>query len=147
MVFLELKFGDPFIFLKAQFVEGWMANVGFNSAIETIKSLWPPINILTGKYSALRAIHLSIFFMSLLISIITFGKFRKALTLWSVFTVLITFSHWNGMGRYVLVIFPVFLGLSWLLREKDELFKVFLYISILFLALFSVMFSRAIWVA
>lgn len=74
---------------------------------------------------------------------------RWPVALWSyvVLGVLMPLSTQNiaGLMRYVLVLFPAFLFLAWLCRERRDLQRVIIAVSACFLAVYSVRYMHCYW--
>ncbi|MFQ5855726.1 MAG: glycosyltransferase family 39 protein [Anaerolineae bacterium] len=146
MAFLAIRFGDPLQFVKSQYVPGWAAGVGIESALATVRASLAPQSIAAGHYPAMNLIHLSIFLFALLLSVLAWRQPRRAYAVWAILTILASFSLWRSMGRFAAVVFPLFIVAS-LMLDQDRWYQIVVYVSTLMLALFTVMYAHFYWVS
>jgi hypothetical protein len=123
----------------------WATLNSLDIITNTIKSL-SFHSILNGAYPAMNLVHLLVFFASLILALAYSKKIGLPYTLFSIIGIATSMVKVHGVGRYLIVIFPLFVAAAFFLRNKD-LYHLFLYISVLLLALFSIMFSHWYWVA
>ncbi|MFA6533469.1 MAG: mannosyltransferase family protein [Patescibacteria group bacterium] len=133
-LYLKISFDDPFIFLRAQNSPEWKAKIGLGSFIK----LWQDIKILLSfqllKYNYIEAIMTSgLFIFILAVLILNRNKIKPAFFIYSLIILLLTLftNSLSSFGRYALLIFPFFIILGILGKNKqfDE------FITILFLLL------------
>jgi hypothetical protein len=146
MAFLAQRFGDPLLFVRSQQVPGWAAGLEFRSALGTIRDSLSLRAIAAGHYPAIDMIQLGIFGLALGLCALAWHRIGRAYAIWSITTLLISFLSWRSMGRLVLVIFPLFLVAA-LLLHQSRWYPIIVYISVLLLALFSIMYAHFYWVA
>jgi Mannosyltransferase (PIG-V) len=144
MLFLTLRFGNPLQFVDSQYVPGWGAGMGLDAAWSTIRAL-SPAAVLAGRYSAIDVVHLLILPLALALAALAARKLSLAYAAWSIATLLISFALWRSMGRFVAVTFPIFIVAAVLLEHRR--YQVAVYISLLLLALFTIMYAHFYWVA
>lgn len=139
-----MTFGEPFKFLEIQ-REHWGKKLdwpfnGFLLTYKTILSREPEIAMLSGWFEAFFA------FLGLALSIYAFLKVRFSYGVFALLSWLIMTSTWwwQSIPRYVLVIFPVFLSLSILGRNRTVNF-IITFSSILLYALFLMQLVRFRW--
>ena len=144
MIFLWRSYGNPLQFVASQ--SAWDTLNPAASLVGFIRS-WRSFGaVAAGQIPALNIIHLLVTALSLALPLLALGKVRLTYIVWSELAILVSLSRWNGMGRYSLVVFPLFI-MAALLLKREWLYQGVLYVSILLLALFSVMFSHWYWVA
>lgn len=146
MLFLALEFGDPLQFVKSYNVTGWGAGVGWDRAVDTLRAALAPNALATGRYEAMSVINLLALAGALGLSALAWRKPRIAYSLWALGTVLASSKQWIGAGRYVAVIFPMFVVLALYLRQ-GRAYQLALYFSTLLLALFTIMYAHFYWVS
>ncbi len=143
MLFLAMRFDDPLQFVRSQDVAGWGKGVTLQSAIETVKSFWPPAAILAGHIPALEILYLLVFAVSLMILALAAWRLPPAYTTWAAVTILASFSLWRSMGRFIIVVFPLYVAVVLLFGGKK--FELVLCTSALFMGLFTIMFTHWYW--
>lgn len=144
ILFQALKFGDPFLFIKSQNAPGWKEGVNIFSALDALRISFSGDALTTGEFPALYLIHILAFLIGLSILIVTRHKLHPAWWIWALITLLVSFSVWISVGRFLIVIFPLYIGTALLFKGKR--FDGVLYISILCLSLFTILFSHWYWV-
>ncbi len=144
MLFLGLKFGDPFLFAKSQNAPGWKEGVGLFSALDALRMAGSWSALKTGGFPLIYVVHVLSFFVALSVLIVTRRKMPAAWWLWALATMLISFSVWISMGRFLIVIFPLYVAVSQLFKGKQ--FDALLYVSTMLLSLFTLMFTHWYWV-
>jgi hypothetical protein len=145
IAYLALRFGDPFLAWKSQYVLGWGIGRGMTAISEPLHSLFPLRNLVTGNYEALNLIHLAIFGVGLLLALLSWRRLSSAYTLWALLTLLASFTLWRSMGRFAAVLFPLFITAALLL--KGHWYQAILYLSVLLLALFTILYAHFYWVS
>lgn len=146
MVYLYTRFGNALQFVESQYVPGWGEGVGIASAWRQIQASWSVPAIISGSYPAMDMLHLTICISAIVIIISTWKRLPLSFALWSILMIFCSFTLWRSMGRFVAVIFPVFIGLA-LLLNHPQWRLAWLYFSVLFLALLTIMFSLFYWVS
>jgi hypothetical protein len=145
--FLWYSFGDPLIFIKARYVPGWEQDAQLLNAWRAFRSVLSIPALGGGHYAALDFLHISISLLGLGLLISAWSKLTLSHAVWAIVTLLVSFVNgWHGMGRYILPIFPLFLAMP-LIVKNEKLLLIISYISILFLSLFTVMYSHFYWVS
>ena len=146
MAYLAIRFGDPLLFIKSQYVAGWGAGVGLGSALATIRDSLDLNSVATGNYPAMNLFHLLTFLIALILSILCWYRLRRAYATWTTLVVLVSFSLWRSMGRYVAVVFPLFIVVALLLKGSRG-YQGVVYVNILLLALFAITYAHFYWVS
>lgn len=144
ILFQALKFGDPFLFVKSQNAPGWKEGVNLLSALDALRISFSGDALKTGEFPAVYLIHILSFLVGLSILIVNRHKIHAAWWIWGLLTLLISFSVWISVGRFLIVIFPLYIGTALLFKGKR--FDVVLYFSVLFLSLFTILFSHWYWI-
>ena len=145
MIFLALKFGNPWQFQESQYATGWGEGVDLSLALETIQSSLSTQALVTGDFPAMPLIHLLSFIVGLLALLLATRRLPLAYLIWAMLTILASLSLWRSMGRFLIVIFPLYIALALLLTGKK--FEVVVIGSVLLLGLFTIMFTHWFWVA
>jgi hypothetical protein len=144
IAFLATRFGNPLQFVDSQYVAGWGAGTDLGSAWQTVREL-SPAAMLAGQYPVIDVIHLLIFPPALVLAALAARKLSIAYAAWSIATLLLSFALWHSMGRFVAVIFPIFIVAAALLEQRS--YQIAIYISLLLLTLFTIMYAHFYWVA
>ncbi len=144
MLFQALKFGDPFLFIKSQNAPGWKEGVSLFSALDALRLTFSWDALRTGDFPAIYALHVLAFLFGLSLLIVTRRKLPFAWWIWALLTLLVSFSVWISMGRFMIVLFPLCVGAALLFKEK--VFNTLLFGSTLLLGLLVILFSHWYWV-
>lgn len=157
MTFLATRFGNPLQFIDSQ--KQWSGQINSLPQIVGIFQSLSPDLILSGNYGeqsatpihmyslwGMNLIHLFCLFWAFFLIAFSIKKIGIPYIVFSILTVLISVSRFQGMGRYLLVAFPLFVATAFLLKNKS-IYYSYLYFNILLLSLFSIMFSHWYWVA
>ncbi len=150
MLFLYTKFGDPLAFAHT-ITAGWAGMktlhpdvlLPFKSFINTIINF---NNLPDNKYHVLFQFPIFVFFLIILYFV--YKYLGTAYALFSLIMLLIPASVSKdliAMGRYMLVIFPVFVVIPLVIKNNYIRFVLFAF-SFFFLTLFTAMFSTWWWV-
>lgn len=151
MVFNNFKWGNPFYFIQAQ---GQMGN---NRTVDALiflpQTIYRYLKILlsvsVSQYEwSVALLELAMFVFISLMLIVAFKKgIRKSYLIFAVLAFLLPVSSgtFSGLPRYVIVLFPVFLGLALI---KKRVFKlIYALFSTVFLFILVMLFSRGYFVA
>lgn len=144
MLFQAMKFGDPFMFVKSQNAPGWKEGVSLFSALDALRLTFSWNALKTGDFPAIYAVHVLAFLFGLALLIAVRRKLPFAWWVWALLTLLVSFSVWISMGRFLIVIFPLCVGTALIFKEK--VFNSLLYFCTLLLSLFVLLFSHWYWV-
>jgi hypothetical protein len=144
MLFQVMKFGDPFMFVKSQNAPGWKEGVSLLSALDALRLTFSWNALKTGDFPAIYAVHVLAFLFGLALLIAVRRKLPFAWWVWALLTLLVSFSVWISMGRFLIVIFPLCVGTALIFKEK--VFNSLLYFCTLLLSLFVLLFSHWYWV-
>ena len=144
MLFQGIQFGDPFLFVKSQNAPGWQQGVNLFSALDALRVSfsWPAIK--TGEIRVVYLVHILVFILGLSLTIIIRRKMPFSWWIWTFITLLVSFSVWISVGRFMIVLFPLYVGTA--ITFKNKSFDALLYGSTLLLALFSILFSHWYWI-
>ena len=143
MLFQAVHFGDPLLFIKSHNVTGWRQGVDIFSALDALQISFSWNALKTENFPAVLVFELLSFFAGFSILIVSRRKLHPAWWLWAVATILVSSLVWISVGRFLIVIFPLYVGTALLFKGKR--FDAVLYISILLLSLFSILFSHWYW--
>lgn len=144
MAYLAIKFGDPFLFVKSQNAPGWKEGVSLLSALDALRIPFTGSALLTGEYPAIYVLHVLSFLLGLGVLILMVRRMNPEYSIWAIATLLVSFTVWISVGRFMIVIFPLFLALALLFRGKK--YDALLYLSVILLSLLTVLFTHWYWV-
>ena len=145
-VYFGIRFGNPLQFVTSHVDSGWQAGVAIGLVLDAARSLTSLRSIAAGSYPALNVAHLSMCGIVVILTVMTWRLLRPSDALWTTLMVLISVTRWDIMGRLTIVIFPLFIVAAMLLKDERK-YQSVLYISTLFLALFTILFTHSYWVA
>ena len=144
VTYLGLRFGDPMLLVTARQVSGWGMEVDFWKTIREVLSVEA---VLTGKFDLMNLFNLTIGVASLFCVLIAWRRLPLAYVVWTVaYFVVSAIGNWFNLGRYMLPVFPVFLGLAFYLQRKEAVLAV-VYLSSLILALLTFLYSHWYWIS
>lgn len=147
-----IAFGDPLLFLNGQ--GAWQRNASFSptSIISKIQQYIHEFSLVANPNSpmplATRWIDVTFFILFILGIIFTYFKTSAPLALFSAGLLAIPLVSGSllSMARYMFVAFPLFIAAGKTFQRPQTLFAI-LFLSTLFLALFTLMFIQFYWVA
>ncbi|HYN90065.1 MAG TPA: mannosyltransferase family protein [Ardenticatenaceae bacterium] len=145
VIYLARRFGEPLAFVVSQREWGYY---GWDVSLlqETIRMTWSRQAILAGRFPAMDIIHLAFLVVTVVLALAAWRRPRIAYAVWATLTLLLSSSIWPSMGRFTSVVFPIYIVAA-LLLKKGPWFQVALFLSTLFLALFTIMYTHWYWVA
>ncbi|RMF96521.1 MAG: hypothetical protein D6734_03550, partial [Candidatus Schekmanbacteria bacterium] len=146
LIYLAYRFSNPFIFYKSQFVEGWAGTFPLKILQTSFTSFINAKYMTTRFYPALNLFYFVLFIFSLIMCIYSWNRPRISYSVWASLTVIVSFVRIESMGRYTSVLFPAFIVLTLMLKNKI-LYRIFLYASIFLLCVFTILFNHFYWVA
>jgi Gpi18-like mannosyltransferase len=145
LLYLAGAFADPLAFLKAQKAPGWGGEGTALVKITLAKAAsWH--NFISGQWPALHLLHLLVLVLSVMMLGVISRRIPKAYVLWTAAMILVSLSFWKCMGRFVTVIFPVFLGGALVVDDEKPSFQVGVLFSVMMLVLLMVSFGHFFWV-
>ena len=147
MAFLWYRFDAPFLFVTSHYVSGWVGKASsMRAAWATLVDSCAIPSLLTGAYPALDLLNLVTAMLVAGLLAMCWRRLGLPYAAWAGVHILGSFlAHWRGMGRFMMPAFPVFVGVAMLIRSKAALLVV-LYLSVLLLALFTIMYTHLYWV-
>lgn len=136
MLYLFLKFGEPFAFAEVQSAWGRKSTIIF-SALANFK-YEPFYSIIFHGFS---------YTAMLLIVYLAYRKTRLSYLVYSASLMLIYLSTWSleAIPRLIGVIFPLYTGLALLGKKFKPLDNIFTELSIMLLAIFVILFTNGYW--
>jgi hypothetical protein len=146
---LYLQFGDPLLYIRANQAPAWWGqglDLKLAMIARDIRKLSSMRKLLIGDFPLAFGLNLlagAIFYLSLI------PVFRRQGVSYGVFSLLLVLSGTfqpSSLGRYMIVVFPVFTAWALLLKNQ-RLFESALVFSTLLLALLTILFSHWYWVA
>lgn len=126
MLFLKLKFGDPFLFMTNLDASGWGKEMTPTRFGETLMTGFEA-NWLAGQLT--MQIQFAVWGL-IITGLLILGGARKmgiAFTVWSVLIWLVYFRVWTGSGRFWSVHFPLFILVAQLLERRPLWFGFLLF--------------------
>ncbi len=143
IAFLGFRFGDPLLFLHAQRAWGTFNPKGIlDYVINTLRygAVW------TWGDPVLFLFHFLLGILAIWIILKERRFLGQPYVIFSLLLILPAFLRFTSMGRYLIVVFPLFMALG-KLGKKKWVFRGFLFVESGLLILFSFMFSHWYWVA
>ena len=148
LTFLWARYGSPFEFWHAQYVHGWGKEVPISAAFDEIKAAIKPSNLIIGRGASLTFVQ--ILSPAFLLIVIAWGVWKKKIAwsyaTWSLLMAASSYTKWTSAGRYVAVVFPVYVAMA-ALGARASLYHVLLALSCVLAAHQQVLFSLCRWVA
>lgn len=130
MGYLWWRFGDPLAFMIRGYVVGW--SNPFTDALNTLNRMqWS--QFVHGGIPVIGLTHLSVLALGLIACVQCCRKWRWAYGLWGIATLLVSANVWVGLGRYGMVVFPLYIEGAVRLRRTAS-FQAAITLSTLFLA-------------
>lgn len=152
-IFNYLKFGNPFLMITAQTSSSFGRSIDILSPFHIFRDAF--IKIISGPFppydsAFVYPVIILEFLYAVFILIIlyfAFGKLPKSYFLYILFSIVLIFysSALSSIGRYILVIFPIYVLLALTLPRK--IFVVWSVISFLLLIFSSSLFLRNYWIS
>ena len=149
MVFLEVRFDDPIAFVHVQSAPGWAQPPGWHSwlKLEWFKTMFPKVDLAIGLRLGGHAL------VTVLALVLVVPTFKRLGWGYGFFTLLIvgipavSSKDFQGLGRYVIAAFPLFLTTALLLTERPVLRKVVLATFAVLLGLLAIALGAGTYVA
>jgi Gpi18-like mannosyltransferase len=143
MLFLAVEHGNALQFWEGQ--RAWGTLNPWDAIARTTGSLSFDA-IANGSYEALNLIHVLSGLFALCVLVLAHRRVGLPYTIFALMIIAASCTRLLAMGRYLIIVFPLFVGLAFLLTNRT-VYLLFLYMSITLLALFCIMFSHWYWVA
>lgn len=128
MVFLQLKFGDPFLFVTSLDAPGWgkeMTPTRFwDVFMSGFRSNW-----LAGQVTIQTLFAVWGLIITAVLILLGARKMGLVFTVWSVLVWLVYFRVWTGSGRFFAVHFPLFILVAQLLEKRPMTLAFLLFAS------------------
>jgi hypothetical protein len=123
MIFLGVRFGDPLAFAHVQGAPGWDQTPGWHSwlKVEWFKTMFPKVDFLIGLRLGGHAL---VTVLALALVVPTFKRLGWGYGLYVLLVVgipALSSKDFQGLGRYAIAAFPLFLTLASLLEGKPRL--------------------------
>ena len=149
MLFLEVRFDDPIAFVHVQSAPGWAQPPGWHSwlKLEWFKTMFPRVDPWIGLRLGGHAL------VTVLALVLVVPTFKRLGWGYGVFTLLIvgipavSSKDFQGLGRYVIAAFPLFLTLALLLAEHPRTRKVVFVLFAVLLGLLAIALGAGTYVA
>jgi hypothetical protein len=148
LTFLWLRYGSPLEFWNAQYVHGWAKEVPLSAALNELAMGIKPSMLAIGRGASLTFVQL--LSPAFLIVLVAWGLWKKKIAwsyaMWSVLMTASAFSKWTSAGRYVSVVFPMYILMA-IVGERPTLYHGLLALSCVLAAHQQVLFALWRWVA
>lgn len=149
MLYLQVRFGDPLAFAHVQGVPGWDQPPGWHSwlKLEWFKTMFPSVPLEIGLRLGGHAL------VTVLALILVVPTFKRLGVGYGLFTLLVigipavSSKDFQGLGRYVIAAFPLFLTMALLLEGRPVLRRVVLVIFALLLGALAIALGAGTYVA
>jgi hypothetical protein len=145
MTFLWLRFGDPLLFYKAQFAEGWIFNTGIIDFLYNLVKFTLPNFIVRGETNTAFLVSFMVLIAFLLFFINGKNKLPVPYLFWSFLIGFISIKGWYEFGRLSIVIFPIFYLMAIQIPKKMDQWILISFVSLG--AILITAFGKGIWVA
>ena len=147
MLFLQLKFGDPWLWTTSLNAQGWGGDKTLGTALSVLSGPFRPDALATGAYRLADWMHF--FFLLLAAVLCAWGARRMgvAYTAYTLVTLGIYLRVWWSAGRYLSVNFPMFIVAGLLLVGRPWRFGAVAYACVLLLSLLTFLFNHGYWVS
>ena len=144
---LELRLGRPLAFVTDQLDPAWRGNTeSIQSILSNIRASLSLGALAAGEFPAMNLIHLLALVLALVLCMVAWRQPRRAYAVWGLITILASTTVWQSMGRFSLVVFPIFIAAALYLRDEQK-YQFVLALSVMLLSLFTILFSHFYWVA
>ncbi len=149
MIFLSARFGDPLAFAHAQAAQGWDNAPGWHTWLKVawFEAMFPRVAPLVAVRLGGHAL---VTLCALALVVPTWrrlGHGYGAYTLVAVGLPALSSHDFQGLGRYVLAAFPLFVTVALLLAERPRLNRAYLAASAVLLAVLAVGFGAGGYIA
>jgi len=148
VIFLTVKFHDPLALVKVHQAAGWGDFNSFQS-LRDVLHFWRTMtfgSFVSGNAPLLLTIHLLIAVFAAAICLIAWWRMPLHYVAWAMMMVLISYYRWACFGRHFSTVFPAFIVIA-MLTSNRRMYYGLIYLSVLLLALLTLMFTHGFWVA
>jgi len=146
--FLWERYGNPFEFYRAQYVSGWAKEAPITAAFAEIVAALKPAALAAGSATSLTFVQIGS--IGFVIGAVLWGMLRKKLPLsygiWSLLMTASVLAKWTSAGRYLSVVFPVYVAAA-ALGEREALYYLIVALSCVLAAHHQILFVLGRWVA
>jgi hypothetical protein len=146
--FLWERYGNPFEFYRAQYVSGWAKEAPITAAFAEIVAALKPAALAAGSATSLTFVQIGS--IGFVIGAVLWGMLRKKLPLsygiWSLLMTASVLAKWTSAGRYLSVVFPVYVAAA-ALGEREALYYLIVALSCVIAAHQQILFVLGRWVA
>ncbi|GMU63420.1 MAG: hypothetical protein AMXMBFR34_51830 [Myxococcaceae bacterium] len=141
MAFLHFEFGDMWLFTGGTVIQGWGAG-------HSLQKLAGDFLAWRGGVAPIADLsHLLGLTFATAVCIAAAKKLGWPLTVFTALTLLVYWSVWYSASRYLVVLFPIFIGLALLLEKRPRLTVGLIYASALMQGMMTWIFTHADWVS
>jgi hypothetical protein len=117
ILYLQQRFKDPLAFLKAQDVAGWSSASSLERILPEVKECFRLAPLMSGTAHVQTTIQMVVLALGVAACVACLRRGRIAYGVWGLVYLVLSFHKWDGYGRYLVVVFPVYLaGALWLRR-------------------------------
>jgi hypothetical protein len=148
VLFLAIRFHDPFAFIRAQSAGGWNDFNNLDALRKTIDS-WRSArfgNVASGNVPVMQSIHILAGLIALGLCAVSWRKLPAAYATFATLIVVISLYRWACIGRHAVTAFPIFIAAALALRS-ERLYQGIVYLSTILLAILTILFTQGFWVA
>ncbi len=148
IVYLWIRFDEPLMFYKSQQAAIW-SDIHTFAAAKNVLSLWTHSSynlIASGNVPLIQTMHLLMVAAAVVLCAIGWRRLPLHYSLWASLVVLISLYRWACFGRQFATVFPAFVVLALLLRDR-RLYHGLVYLFTLWLAMLTFLFTHGLWVA
>lgn len=109
MGYLWARFGDPLLFVKTQQVAGWMGGTSYHDLLDIAVKTLSFTNLQTGNVDLVPAFGLLVSVLAAVACGVCLQRGRIAYGLWGLVTIAVSLKLPASLGRYTMLIFPLYL--------------------------------------
>ena len=120
LVFLGLRFGNPFQFIDSQNADNWGKAASLENLFRSFEPVFSAPTLLAAGYSVMSVVNVLALLACLAILMVALYRRTRLpwpLIAWSLLMAIASSSIWFSAGRFVSVIFPIYVLAAYFLRR------------------------------
>jgi hypothetical protein len=119
MLYLWKRFGDPFLFLRSQDVGGWSGPSSIRAMLTVFASFFDSQSLMSGAAPVPAFVHLVALACGVIACVMCLRRSRAAYGVWGLSYLALSSYKWDSMGRFVVVIFPLYIAGALSVRKSE----------------------------
>lgn len=109
MAYLWIRFGDPLLFIRAEQAQGWMAGHGYHELVGIAARTLSISGLEHGRIDVVESFSLLVSALALIACIHCLKRGRIAYGIWGLLSIAVSLINPAPVGRYLMVVFPLYL--------------------------------------